>query len=200
VAHHRDPEVHDLDLLALGLLREEDVLGLEVPVDDAVLVRGAQARGGLGRDARDPPHWQALPLLAEQVPEIVARQELHDDVDRAVLGRVQVEDLHDVVVADGRGRAGLALEALDLLGLDRGLGKQDLDGHLLLELDVLGLVDGAHPPPAQHRLDPVFPADHLSHGLLRVREAQADARHGADEGALGVDLSTRGAAVLLASH
>ena len=43
-----DPEVGDLDPPVL----HQDVAGLDVPVDDAGRVRGGEAGGGVGTDAR----------------------------------------------------------------------------------------------------------------------------------------------------
>src|SRR5690606_10966712 len=77
----------------------------------------------------------------------------------------------DVIVADLAGAPGLLAEALDHLGPAREVVAQDLQGDPLLDRDVLGLVDEAHPALADPPEDPVaLLEDGADHGVV------ADAR------------------------
>ncbi len=58
------------------------------------------------------------------------------------------EDRHDVGVVQLRGGAGLALEPAARLGVAEHLARQDFQGHMPAERDLLGLVDHAHAPSA----------------------------------------------------
>jgi hypothetical protein len=73
-------------------------------------------------------------------------------------------------VADAAGGFGLEEELLDAFGL---LGKaivQNLDGHRLLQHDVLGAVDHTHPALADHALDLVILKPHADAGNDLGRE------------------------------
>src|SRR5206468_3389827 len=89
-----------------------------------------------------------------------ARDELHDHVVELFL-RVDVEDGDDVFVANLRGGARLAEEALDervLLLLGRGRERDHLDGDVDLERAVPAAVNGAHAAAAD-ALDDLALAD-----------------------------------------
>ena len=109
-----EAEVEDLDAAVAG---DEEVLGLQVPVDDALLVRGGEAVGDLERVV----DGLAVGKLAsgEDGAQGLALEQLLDDVGRAVaLIRPDVVDRGDVwVVQDARG-LGLLLEAAQAIGVD----------------------------------------------------------------------------------
>ncbi len=89
-------EVEDLDA---AVVRHEDVLGLEIAVDDALLVRGAEAAGDLERvvDGLARRDRAAGELLAQGR----SLEQLRDDVRRAVV-RADVVDRHDVRMVEAR--------------------------------------------------------------------------------------------------
>jgi hypothetical protein len=62
---------------------------------------------------------------------------------------------HHVGVVERRRQLGLPEEALAEAGVARQLRRDQLQGDLPLEPEVLRQVDDAHPAPADHRLDPV---------------------------------------------
>jgi hypothetical protein len=70
----------------------------------------------------------------------------------------------DVGVANATGGFGLENELLDALGLFGETIVQNLDGHWLLEHDVLGAIDDAHSPLADHTLDHVILEPHADSG------------------------------------
>ncbi len=146
-----DAEVEDLDP---PVLRQEEVGGLEVAVDDAVLVRGGEAAGDL---------LGVLDGLAERqraggehLAERAALEELGDEVGGAVVG-ADVEEGEDVGVVEGAGEAGLLLEAAEAVGVLAVLGGEDLDGDVAVEAGVAGAVDLAHPAGPDRAPDLVRP-------------------------------------------
>ena len=63
---------------------------------------------------------------------------------------------------DVRGGHGLSLEACDHLGEPTHLGMEDFDGHALVHVRVLGLIDRAHAALADQPFDEVAPTEHGS--------------------------------------
>ena len=100
----------------MAVLRDEHVLGLQVAVDDALLVRGGEAVGDLEREVdglllRDRP---AVEPLAQRL----ALQQLRDGVGDAIL-RAEVVDREDVRMRQRRDGLRLALEARERVGVRR---------------------------------------------------------------------------------
>ena len=148
----RQAEVEDLHAAVVG---DEEVLGLQVPVDDPLLVRGGEAVDDLERVVdraarRDPA---AREHRAKRLPF----EQLLDDIGRAVVARADVVDGGDVGVVQDPGRAGLLLEAAQAVGVGGEGGRQDLDRHLAAEARVSRAVDLSHPPRSDRREDLVGP-------------------------------------------
>ena len=121
---------------------------------DALAVRGREAL----RDLQAPV--DGLPLRDGRPVELPAQrlafEQLRDGVGHAVV-RAEVEDREDVRVRERRDGLGLALEAGQRVGVRRQVRREDLDGHLAIELRVARAVDLAHPPGAERREDLVGP-------------------------------------------
>ena len=97
------------------------------------------------------------PLL-DPVPERLPFHVLHGDVGTFFAFPDLMDDA-DVRMGQGRGRLGLDEEPLLELGRVHQVRRQELQGHASLELEVLGLVDDAHPAVADLLDDPVFAGD-----------------------------------------
>ena len=100
-----EAEVEDLDA---ARVRDEEVLGLQIPVDDPLVVRGGEAVRDLQRVVND----LALRELAarERQAQRLALEQLLDDVGRVVM-RADVVDGRDVGVIENARGLGLLLEA-----------------------------------------------------------------------------------------
>jgi hypothetical protein len=140
----REAEIEDFDL---AVLVQHDVLGLEIAVDDPLLVR-------LGQRARDGPRDAQRLGDAEPAARHLRLQrgpldELHRDVDAAV-DLADVVDGGDVGVSHRRGGPRLAEEpATPVVTLHRFVG-EDLEGDVATE----ALVERAvHDPHAAHAED-----------------------------------------------
>jgi hypothetical protein len=137
-------EVGDLDL---ALAVDEEVLRLDVPVDDALLVAVVQRR-------RERTDVVGRPLLGksfealEVFVELATRGELEDEVDSALIVEVAVES-EDVVVA----KVGLNLDFASQLMLNAGLCKlrfeQNLQSNDVMAFLLPGKVDVSKLPATQ---------------------------------------------------
>jgi hypothetical protein len=139
LAAPREPEVHDLDG-ALG--RQHDVRGLDVAVDEAVVVRVLDAAADVAQDEQHHLDGRRAVGL-DPLLQVEALDELHGDV-RRVLEAAAVDDLHDVLVAQHRGRARLAFEALDERDIVGQVRMQHLEHDLAVERLLHAEIDGRH--------------------------------------------------------
>ena len=150
-----DPEVDDLGDGPVILDGHQDVRGLEVAVDDALLM------GMLDRLADGDEEPEAV-LGGEPVPVAVVGEgnapgELHNEIGTAGLGGSGVEDLGDIgVVHDGQGLT-LCLEpGHHIPGVHAEF--YDLHGDAAMHgLDLLSQVDHAHAAASQ-LLEELIPA------------------------------------------
>jgi hypothetical protein len=92
-----EPEVGGLERRVLVLAEEEEVFGLEVPVDDAEGVAGVHDLDD-GAEQRGGGALGVLALGDDPVEELTAGAELHDEV-HGLLVLVRALELHDVGLA-----------------------------------------------------------------------------------------------------
>ena len=152
-----EAEVEDLDP---AVVRDEDVVRLEVAVNDPLVVSSGEATSDLERVVEGlATEGSAL----EAYPQGVALEQLRDDVGRAVV-RADIVDGEDVGWS-GRRRRGPLLEAAELLAIGDLLG-ENLDRDFALQAGVAGAVDLAHPPRAEQ-----------PHGLVRAESRAGLERH-----------------------
>ena len=88
--HLRQPEIENLRLTPI---RDEDVRGLDVPVDDALRVCGVERIGDL--DAQIEHRLDLHRLASDSVPERLALQQFHSD-EGSPIGLVNLVDGADV--------------------------------------------------------------------------------------------------------
>ena len=101
-----EAEVEDLDP---PVARDEDVLGLQIAVDDALVVRGGEPLRDLARVVDRFARRQRAAHAA--AAKRLALEQLRDDVGRAGVG-ADVVDGQDVRVVELAGGARLLLEAM----------------------------------------------------------------------------------------
>ena len=158
-----EPEVQHLDLSVGG---HHDVAGLEVAVDDALLVGDLDGLGDLHADAGGFLHRQRSP--SDLLGEGLSLGHLHHE-EALALDVLEAVDPRDVGVGERREDAGLALEPLQPLHVFGEALGQHLEGHVAAELRVLGPPDLAHAALAQLRAHLVVRkrfSDHASFSLL----------------------------------
>ena len=116
-------------------------------MDDAGLVRLVERAARRDEDGQRPLDGER-PLGAHRLVEVLALEELHDDVERAVLELAEHEHLHGVRVRQLAHRARLAPEARHEVLPVGELRVEDLHPHHAVHLGLQRLVDGAHPARA----------------------------------------------------
>jgi hypothetical protein len=168
----RDPEVQDLgEVLLPRARREHDVVRLQVPVHDALLVGFRERTTHLPKDVFHPGRGHRAFLLHD-VADRPAVDELHCDEQGPVRRLAEVEELDRVGVLELRHRAALAVEPRHDLRVLGQVRVQRLDGDLagLGPHLLLAFVDPAHPSFTQQAdhtkrvLD-----DHADHAVVFLR-------------------------------
>ena len=147
-----DAEVDDLGDGPAVCLGDQDVRGLEVAVDDALLV--GVLDGAADRDEEGDAVAGGELVGVAVVGDRDAADQLHHEVGAAGVGRAGVEHLGDGLVHHHRQRLPLGLEAGHDLG-ELEAGPEDLQRHPAVDRrGLLGLVDHAHAALAEPE-DPV---------------------------------------------
>ena len=88
---------------------QEYVVGLEVPMDNLLIVRRFQGREHLHGHA-DGRLGREVPVVSQHTSQRVPLKEGHDQVGRVVLRSTRVDDLAYVFVTDGRCGLGFAMK------------------------------------------------------------------------------------------
>ena len=146
-----EAEVEDLQP---PLSRNDDVCALEVAVDDAMVVSVRDGRSDLDAVRQDGRRRQAV--SGDALLQKTAGDELHHDV-RSTIQLEHLVDGADVGVVEPRGRACLVQQLADRRVIG-ARGSDELDRDVAIELDVVGLVDFAHPSRSERSRD-LVPAD-----------------------------------------
>jgi len=154
----RDPEVRHQDAAVLG---DENVLGLDVAVHDAVLVRVLQPPGGFAPEAEGLGKRRGRRAV-EPLTQVLALDVRHGEPEMAC-GLAGVEDGEDVRMLQPGGGVDLVEEPLGT-HLDADLGAEHLERHRPPVADVLGQVDHGHPAAPELPLDGVAIAKRVAQG------------------------------------
>ncbi len=151
-------EVDDLGNGCSVMAFDQDVGGLQVAVDDPLLVGVLHGRADLAEEGE--PFRELEPVLVAVVGERDPLDQLHDEKRTTVLGRAGIEDLGDVGMVHQRQRLAFGLEAgEDGFGIHASLDQFESD-RASDRLSLLGKVDRSHAPFADFLAKLVAAGDH----------------------------------------
>ena len=145
-------------LASLGGGRKQDVRRLDIAMDEPARVGRVEGGGQLVEQRRRPRRRQRT-LRGQQAAQVGPLHVAHRDEQRP-LRLAGLVDGNDVGVLDRRRQPRLAQKAGPEALVPGELGRQQLERHLASEPLLVGEEDGAHPPAAEQRLDPI--AEQLS--------------------------------------
>ena len=155
-------KIQDLNLV---LRSDENVAGLQVAVDDAVLVGFLERRSDLEPERGD--FFFRETFAAQLLRKRGAGDELHDqEVDTFL--RIEVVDCGDVRVVQFREGEGFFPKTFAGGFVSEDSGRQNFQRDVAVKPFVMGAIDDAHPPGADFFEDKVAAdglADHLWTGL-----------------------------------
>ncbi len=173
-AHLGEAEVDDFDEVGPGAdLLEDDVLGLEVPVDDVGIVRFGECRESLAKNVDDAPGREG-PVFVRHTREIAPAQELHHEVELAVGSLAEVDDADRVRMIEAAGRAGLGDEARGGVLLADEVRVDDLHRDRTSEVRLLGSVNPTHAADADQLQNEVSAGQRApDEGVLRIGDQRA---------------------------
>ena len=169
LAQHRDAEVGHQGAGAVAI--EQDVVGLDVAVHHVLRVGIGQCVRHVAEDrCREVRRESSLPAqpFAEGFAGHIAHREEDELTD--LFDRV---NRHDVRVGQARRHARLAEETFASLGLGGLLGRQELERHRPVELDIARQEDDPHAATAELALERVASGD----GRLQGDEEGIRGRH-----------------------
>ena len=152
---------------------QQDVLGLDVAVDDALRVRRVERAQHLAREAEGVVH-RKLAFPGEAVPERLALDEGHHEVEHlAIVQRHAAAVVHgqDVRMLQPGRDGDFAQEALAADG-GRHLRLEHLDGDAAPVLQVVGEVDDGHAPAPELAHEAVLAGQGVVQGGEEVHGSQ----------------------------
>jgi hypothetical protein len=161
----RQPEVQNLDLLTR---RNEQIGGLDIPVDDALAVRRLQSIRRLHRPVDQ--QGQAWPRTFEPRLQRLAFQVLHREKRLVSLILADVVNRADVRMIDRGGRPGFAPESVQRTRVGSNVVGQKFQRYKPAKTRVLGTVNHTHASATDFLDDAVMRYGLAGHALgSRVR-------------------------------
>ncbi len=160
VAGQAEVDDHDPACGPVGV-DQEHVVGLEIAVDDADVVRGGERGRQLADDGRDLG-WRQRALTGQAIGQRLAVQPLHGDEPAVAIVDAEIEQSTDAGVGDPARQHQLAVEPI--AGVD-AVERHGLERDPLIEGAIVRLVDLAHPAPAEQGRDAVAIGDQLAGGV-----------------------------------
>ena len=171
VGQAREPEVGDSDL---PVLVDQDIGGLEVAMEDVLVVRGAEPGAELARDL-EPALLRKASHAPEQRRQVLAADVLHRE-ERPPVHLADVVDAANVRVRDPSRDPELFVEQREPMRIRRELFGKELERDLLLQCEVLHAVDLAHAALADHADHAIATGEDVSR--LEVGAARGRGRRG----------------------
>ena len=128
-------------------------------MNDGLGVGGGQGRRHLLDDVNHVRDGQAADP-AQTTFEILAIEKLHGQEGLAGRRGAEIQDFHDVRVAEPARDQGLAVKTRQGLGICRKFARHDLDGHPRAKAKMRRLVHRAHATLAHQSLDAIRALEH----------------------------------------
>src|SRR5712692_6626691 len=126
----RNAEIEDLNAVtAEAVWFQPDVVGFQIAMNDALLMRFMHRGTDLFEDVHDPIERQAF-FFDQHVAERAAVEIFHYQISNppdSIAGKTKVGYVNDVGMAQAAGRAGFALETLDEFFVAHELRRDQLD-------------------------------------------------------------------------
>jgi hypothetical protein len=148
-----ESEVGEVAVLLPRTTGEEDVGGLHVPMHQPAFVRGVERARHLLDELECSRRYERAFGMQQRL-QVGALDVAHRDVEQAV-DLARLVDGDDVRVIEGGGELRLAQEAQAKALVLREAGRQELQRNLPLQPRIVGQIDDAHAPMAEHALDAV---------------------------------------------
>ena len=161
----RNAEVGNERVAAL----QQDVLGLDVAMDDAEGMRGAEGVGHFARNQQRGLDGQLLLALQSRAQRF-ASDERHHVIQQPV-GGTTIEQRQNVRVLQARGGLDLAQKA-PTAERRAQVGVQHLDGHITIVLEIVREVHGGHATGAEFAVDAVAVGQRSGEALRRQTHAE----------------------------
>jgi hypothetical protein len=159
----RNPEVENLHA---PVTRHHDIRGLQIAMDDSVVVRRLQAVGQLDPERA---HFRlGQRSVANALLERDAVDVFHDEVIDIARG-VEVVDSRDVRMIELREEQSFPAESFPCCFVGEAAGRQHFDRHLAIEMLVAGAVDDTHAAGTDPVEDGVVTNTFADHAYLRFR-------------------------------
>ena len=188
-----EAEVGHLDA---AIPREHDVAGLDVAMDDAV-VMGELERVTNLRQQREH-HLLCHLFAADDVHQVGAIDQLHDDEEVVRPGLAEVDDADDVRVVQLRHRLRLALEAGLKVLVPSHVPPHDLDGDGALQANLQAFIYRSHATRTEKVRDFISPGRQQLSQFVRQRQIdiapgqrRPRSRH-RDRGGVGIEIQIGG--------
>jgi hypothetical protein len=144
------PEIRHIGL-AVGV--QQDVAGLDVPVDQPLAMSGVQRPGHHRHQFHGFRHGR--PVVLDPLRQRAAFDVLRHDEKGAILGAAHVMHGNDMRVVEAGDGAGFGQVGFGVFGPGNKSGVRHLDGDRPLQLLVVGQVDDTEAASAQDSLHPV---------------------------------------------
>jgi hypothetical protein len=155
--------------LHLPAIRDEDVRGLDIPMDDSGCMSDIQGLGELRAQFQDFVAFEA-PLFRESCLECLSRDQLHHD-ERPTLMLADVVNRTDVGMIESCGGAGLTFESRNPDRISAELVWQNLNRNFAPQLLVLRSIHLSHAAFSKDREDFIVSERRarLDHQLIGLR-------------------------------
>ncbi|MEK6286878.1 MAG: hypothetical protein AABO57_14155 [Acidobacteriota bacterium] len=194
LAHYRQTEVGDARFAAAV---DHHVGRLEIAMQDTHLVGGGESRADLTRDL-DRLDSREVTNTPQQRSQVLAVDELHrDEMQTSELCGDFTDVIHAANIWVGHlpSDAHFIVKASEHSTIERDLLGQELECNGLIELEVFGLEDFAHPSAAEEADDSITPGEYRagdeSAFATRGRSRKRSLRVNRDSLLLGVVFSLR---------